>query len=99
MGAIHRRHYERDFKLSAVRLALEGGRRVAEVARDLGISENMLWRWKKEFEDDQDSPFPGSGHLKPEDEKYRRLERELADVKQERDILKKAIAIFSKERK
>ena len=78
MGGIHRRQYDREFKVSAVRLVVEGERKVSDVARHLGINENMLWRWKKEFEDDHKSPFPGSGHLKPEDEKLRRLERELA---------------------
>lgn len=99
MGAKERRQYDREFKLSAVRLVVEGGHRLRDVARDLGVPENVLWRWKKEFQDDSKTSFPGSGHLKPEAEEYRRLRRELDDVRQERDILKKALAIFSKERR
>lgn len=99
MGTITRRRYDKDFKLSAVRLVIEGNRKISDVARDLGITEKILSRWKAEYLTDIDGAFPGSGHLKPEDENYRRLRRELDDVKQERDILKKALAIFSKERR
>jgi len=69
---------------------------MSEVARDLGINSNMLSRWKKELCEDPIHAFPGQGHLKPEEEKLRRIQRELEDVKEERDILKKALAVFSK---
>jgi transposase len=91
-----RRTYDRTFKIEAVRLITEGGRRTAEVARDLGIHENLLYKWRQQFLDDTNHAFPGTGHLKPADEELRRLQRELEDVKEERDILKKALAIFSK---
>ena len=91
------RKYDPEFKREAVRLVLEEGIPLARVARDLGINENMLRRWKSQFLDDSVNVFPGKGHLKPDDEELRRLRRELDDVKQERDILKKALAIFSKE--
>ena len=93
-----RRKYDRQFKLDAVRLTTSGGRRVAEVARDLGIEANMLHRWRRECRDDGMEAFPGKGRLKESDEELRRLQRELNDVKEERDILKKALAIFSKRR-
>jgi len=91
-----RRNYDRNFKIEAVRLVTEGGRRVAEVARDLGIHENLLYKWRQQLVDDTVHAFPGTGHLTPIDEEFRRLRRELEDVKEERDILKKALAIFSK---
>jgi transposase len=90
-----RRQYDKEFKLEAVRLVTEEGRKVSEVARSLGISPNQIHRWKKQFADDGHDAFPGHGKLKPEDEELRRLRRENADLREERDILKKAISIFS----
>jgi transposase len=91
-----RRKYDREFKLEAVRLVTQGGRPVVEVARDLGVHENLLYNWRQKYLDDTAHAFPGKGHLKPADEEMRRLKKELTDVKEECDILKKALAIFSK---
>ena len=91
-----RRKYDREFKLEAVRLVTDGGRGVAEVARSLGIHESLLYNRRRKYLDDTVHAFPGKGHLKPADEDLRRLKKELTDVKEERDILKKALAIFSK---
>ena len=91
-----RRQYDQEFKREAVRLVVEGKRRATEVARDLGIESNMLHRWKKELERDEEQAFPGKGKLRPEDEELRRLQKELEDVREERDILKKALAVFSR---
>ena len=94
-----RRKYDREFKIEAVKLVTERGTPIAEAARNLGIHENLLRTWKKKYEEDSADSFPGKGHLKPQDEQLRRLRRKLADVEEERDILKKALAIFSKEPK
>lgn len=91
-----RRRFDAEFKREAVRLITSGGRKASVVARDLGISANLLHRWKKQLLEDPAYAFPGKGHLKPEDEELRRLRKQLADVTEERDILKKALAIFSK---
>ena len=91
-----RRKYDKGFKTEAVRLVIGEGRPVAAVARNLGIHENLLHKWKKQYEEDPKYAFPGKGRLKEPDEEMRRLRKELADVKEERDILKKALAIFSK---
>ena len=91
-----RRKFGKEFKIDAVKLVTERGMRVTEVSRDLGISKELLYRWKNDYEESGTSSFPGEGNLKPEDEELRKLRRELANVKEERDILKKAIAIFSK---
>ncbi len=90
-----RRSFDRVFKVEAVRLVTEDGRKVTEVARDLGIGANQLHRWKRQFTEDGECAFVGKGQLTPEQEELRRLSRELVDVTEERDILKKVVAIFS----
>ena len=94
-----RRKYDRQFKIETVRLVTEEGRKAAEVARDLGIHVNLIYLWKKQLAEEPKEAFPGHGNLKLSDAELRRLQRELADVKEERDILKKALAIFSKKRR
>ncbi len=91
-----RRRYDREFKEGAVRLILDGGRTVRGVARDLGIHENMLHRWKQEYLQDKEHSFPGKGRMKPHEEEIFRLKRKIADLEEDRAILKKALAIFSK---
>ena len=95
-GDRKRKTYDKEFKLDAVRLIVEEGRSVASVARDLGVNENSLHHWKKKYAEDGKESFPGHGKLKPEDEELRRLKRELQIAREERDILKKAIAFFAK---
>jgi transposase len=90
------RRFSREFKQEAVRLIEESGKSVAEIAADLGVSDNSLYRWRQEFRRDGEQAFPGKGRLKADDEYVRQLEQELKIVKQERDILKKAVSIFSK---
>jgi transposase len=91
-----RRRYDRGFKEGAVRLVVEEGQTLAGTARDLGITENMLSRWRKEYLADQGHAFPGKGRMKPDEEEIRQLKRRVTDLEQERDILKKALVIFSK---
>jgi len=91
-----RKQYTREFKLEAVRL-LEGGEKsAAQLERDLGIGSGCLSRWKREFDREGVQAFPGQGHLRPEQERILQLERENEILRQERDILKKAVAIFSR---
>lgn len=92
----NRRQYDREFKLEAVRLSHEAGRSVAGVARDLGINENQLHRWRRQLSTDGSGAFPGKGHQSGEQEELRRLRRQLAEVTEERDILKKALGVFSR---
>ena len=92
-----RRQYTREFKLETVEFLLRGEKTAVEVARDLGIRTEILYRWKREYLNDKNHSFPGTGHLQdPEEEQIRKLERELRSVTVERDILKKVVAIFSK---
>jgi transposase len=90
-----RRKFTADFKREAVRLTEETDKSVAEIARELGINPNTLYRWRQEQAEYAEQAFPGNGRLRPEEEELRGLRRELEIVKQERDILKKAISIFS----
>jgi len=90
------RKYDKQFKEEAVRLVTEGGRKVTEVARSLGIHENLLRTWKRKHREDPSGSFPGKGHVKPQDEELRKLQKENANLKEDREILKKALAIFSK---
>ena len=90
---VPRKQYSREFKREAVCLVTEGGISLAQAARDLGLNETMLGRWKKEFEQHATTAFPGQGH--PHDEELARLKREVEVLRQEREILKKAISIFS----
>ena len=93
----NRRQFTKEFKVQAVRLVLEEGRSISEVAHELGIGENLLHRWKKKYEEWKVEPFPGKGRLSPEDDELRQLRRENKRLRMERDILKKAVAIFSEE--
>ncbi len=92
-----RRRFSKEFKIDAVELALRSDKSVVEIAEELGIRPELLYRWKSEYKAQKQASFPGSGHLKdPEAEERRKLERELQSVKEERDILKKALAVFSR---
>ncbi len=97
MGKKPRRKYNRDFKLDAVKLVVEQGRGVWEVADGLGISDSLLHRWKAKFLEEGEVAFPGHGKLNPHEDELRRLRKELKEAQMERDILKKATAYFAKE--
>lgn len=91
-----RRAFTREFKQEAVKLVTAGGHSTAQVARDLGITPNLLRRWKQEVVGDPVAAFPGKGRRKPHEEELARLKRELARVTQERDFLKSVAAYFAK---
>ena len=89
---LKKKRFDKEFKISAVRMITEEGHKTAEVARSLGIHQNQLYNWKRKFSDQGDKAFPGKGHLT----ELAALRRKLRDVEMERDILKKAVGIFSK---
>ena len=95
--ARQRRTYTQEFKVEAVKLVTEHGRSVAEAARSLGISENLLRSWKTSFQANGDQAFPGQGRLPAIEEELRRLRAENKRLAAERDILKKATAFFARE--
>jgi len=90
-----RKTYTREFKLEALRLAETSGRPITQVERELGLSQGTIAHWRREVQDTGVEAFPGHGHLLPSEERLRQLERENAILRQERDILKKAIAVVS----
>jgi transposase len=95
-----RKQYSKEFKLDAISLVLDQGYAIAEAARSLEIRANMLGRWIKEHEaDDNGQSFRGNGKLTPEQEEIRRLKSEIKQLKLERQILKEAMVFFAKEMK
>lgn len=99
MSMQNKRKYDHEFKINSVKLYRESGKTLKKIALDLGIPKTTLYSWVEEFEEHGDNSFPGSGKLKPCNEELYKLKKQLADVTMERDILKKAVAIFSKQKK
>ena len=79
------------------RLVRERGVAIGQAAKDLGLHENVLRKWVKDAKANGAAAFPGRGRQRPDDAEVARLKRELAKTQAERDILKKAIAYFTKE--
>lgn len=91
--------YTEEYKKEIIRLVTEGGKKVSEVAKDIGVAEVSLRRWIKQYREHGENAFPGKGHLRPEDDEMRRLKKRLADIEEENEILKKAMRIFTKPEK
>ena len=94
-----RRKHTEEFKREAVDLVLQGKDSVAEVASRLGISANILYRWKQELATLGENAFPGHGQQTGLEAELRRLRAENERLRMEREILKKAAAFFAKESK
>jgi transposase len=90
------RTFTREFKGEAVQLAQSSKKPLTQIARDLGIADSTLHHWCKLFADHGERAFPGSGHQTPQEEEMKHLKREVDVLRQERDILKKALGIFSR---
>ena len=94
-----RRIYTKEFKLEAVRLVIDQGRTIADVAGSLGVGESVLSQWKSNYAKLSSEAFPGKGRRTAHDEEVWQLKKQLARTQQERDILKKALAYFASEPK
>ena len=90
-----RQNYSKEFKLETIALSDTSDKSDTQLERELGLSRGSIYNWRKQLEQHQEQAFPGKGHLKKDDEYVRQIERELAITRQERDILKKALAIFA----
>jgi transposase len=90
------RTFTKEFKVEAVQLVESSKKSLTQIARDLGIADSTLHHWCKLFSEQGEQAFPGSGHQTPQEEEIRQLKRENDLLRQERDILKKAIGIFSR---
>lgn len=91
-----KRYFSREFKKDAVDLVVKKGMSATKVGRDLGVHPNLIHLWRRRHFDDGDDAFEGKGKLKSEEARLKQLQKELEEVKEERDILKKALAVFSK---
>lgn len=93
------RKYDKEFKLNAVKLFLASSKSYPKLSQELGIPTGTLATWVKSYRADGQEAFPGKGCLKPADAEMANLRKELARAKEERDILKKALGIFSLQQK
>ncbi len=91
-----RMKYSREFKIEAVGL-LENGKSGKEVEEALGIASGMVYRWRRQLQAEGVRAFPGNGN--PRDEELAQLRKEVRELREERDILRKAAAIFSRTRR
>ena len=91
-----RKSYSREFKLETLELLKTSGKSKSRIEADLGLGKGTLSRWQRQLATDGQYAFPGHGRLTPEQDRLRELERENAVLRQERDILKKAVSIFSR---
>jgi transposase len=90
-----RKKYSEEFKREAVGLTRQSGSNVTQIAQDIGVSANQIYRWRRELDAHGKKPFPGAGVAR--DQEVVALKRELAKVKKERDFLRDAAAFFAKE--
>jgi len=100
MGS-NRRKYDKEFKLEAIRSYENGARSQREVERELGITQGLLGKWLQSLEKapKKAEAFPGHGRLTDTEARIRQLERENAQLRQDKEILKKVLKIYSREEK
>lgn len=92
-----RKSYSKEFKLDVIQQSYRRDN-IRQLSHDLGLTPELIYRWRREYKDDPELSFPGKGKekLTSEQEELAKLKRENEDLRTERDILKKAIGIFSK---
>jgi transposase len=90
-----RKRFDKEFKISAVTMLLDGKQTQIGLSKELGINTNTLQNWKKQYLKDKEHSFPGKGYQTPSETEIMRLKSELARVTQQRDFLKKAAAYFA----
>jgi transposase len=91
-----KRTFTREYKLEVIELARTSGKSKAQLERELGLTPGLIGNWEKALQQDGGQAFPGTGHQTETEAELRRLRRELEIVRQERDILKKAMVVFAK---
>jgi transposase len=94
---MEKRKFSREFKIEAVKMVTERGVAIVQASRDLGVHATVLRKWVKDYLADTREAFPGKGQMKPEQLEIDRLRKEVAKLKAERDILKKAAAYFARD--
>ena len=99
--SVKRKKYSKQFKLDAIQMYQNGEKSMYQVERELGITSGLLGKWREELQQAK-SPadaFPGNGNLPEQEARIRQLERENAQLRQEKEILKKVLEIYSKDAK
>ena len=91
-----RKAFTREYKLEVIELARTSGKSKTQLERELGLTPGLIGNWEKALQEHHEQAFPGTGHRTETEAELRRLRRELEIVRQERDILKKAIVVFAK---
>jgi len=92
----NKKKYDKEFKLNAIRFYEESGKKLSEVEEELGIGVGNLSRWRRELEKEKAEAFRGNGNMSEEQKELYRLRREIEILKEEREILKKVVGMFSK---
>ncbi|NDH06749.1 transposase [bacterium] len=93
---LKRKTYSREYKIGAIQMVDQKGMTMREVSEALGINDGMLWRWRKEYKEGKLQSFPGNGRMSDKDAEIARLRQENRRLQAERDILKKATALFAR---
>jgi len=88
--------YDAEFKKEIAQIYLDGRRSAPSLASELGVHVNTIYKWSEQYRSDPVNAFPGSGHMKPEEEELARARRRIRDLEEEVEILKKAAAYFAK---
>lgn len=91
-----RRVFSPEFKGQVCKRVVEGGEKVSQLSLELDIHENTLHNWIRAYKERNGKPFVGSGNIKPEEAEMRRLQREIKELREENEILKKAAAYFAR---
>jgi transposase len=94
-----RRTYTKEFKLETLKLAETSEKSVSQIEREMGLPAGVIFRWQRQLRQDGDQAFPGHGNLKEAETRIEQLEKENANLRMERDILKKAVRVFSQGQK
>lgn len=89
--------YTKEFKIKAVEILEQGNKSVSQVAKEVGVAENNLYNWRKQLHKKQENAFPNQPHHDEKELELRRLKARVAELEEEREILKKAAAFFAKE--
>jgi transposase len=94
-----RRTYTKEFKLETLKLAETSEKSVSQIEREMGLPAGVIFRWQRQLRQDGGQAFPGHGNLKEAETRIEQLEKENANLRMERDILKKAVRVFSQGQK
>lgn len=99
MFSVKGQSFTAEYKKEIIKLVTEGGKKIPDVAKDIGVSDTTIRKWIKLFDEHGNQAFPGKGFLRPDDEELRKLRKQVIDLKEENEILKKAMRIFTKPEK